>query len=120
MVFSAFGFVQKITTFEKTTGFQAPVQFSDSETASSAKDALDGRSIPRYLTQELGPCSLRITYSAHTNLSVKFQSHRSRDYTNPLLPVAHSAMDASGQVSFGAPSIHRSEPDSDGGSVPIS
>ncbi|CAH2068847.1 unnamed protein product [Thlaspi arvense] len=28
-VFSAFGFVHKITTFEKTAGFQALVQFSD-------------------------------------------------------------------------------------------
>lgn len=75
-VFSAFGFVHKITTFEKTAGFQvykfnsvllwflsmgsstskhesvlylcqALVQFSDSETASAAKNALDGRSIPR-------------------------------------------------------------------------
>lgn len=75
-VFSAFGFVHKITTFEKTAGFQvciffflllfftllpaieyklmlytilfqALVQFSDTETASSAKNALDGRSIPR-------------------------------------------------------------------------
>ncbi|XP_073148605.1 polypyrimidine tract-binding protein homolog 2-like isoform X2 [Henckelia pumila] len=97
LVFSAFGFVHKITTFEKTAGFQALVQFSDSETASSAKDSLDGRSIPRYLIPELGPCSLRITYSAHTDLSVKFQSHRSRDYTNPLLPIAPSAIDASGQ-----------------------
>ncbi|XP_073035315.1 polypyrimidine tract-binding protein homolog 2-like isoform X2 [Primulina eburnea] len=96
-VFSAFGFVHKITTFEKTAGFQALVQFSDSETASSAKDSLDGRSIPRYLIPELGLCSLRITYSAHTDLSVKFQSHRSRDYTNPLLPIAPSAIDASGQ-----------------------
>lgn len=26
----------------------------------------------------MGPCALRITYSAHTDLSVKFQSHRSR------------------------------------------
>ncbi|CAK9138441.1 unnamed protein product [Ilex paraguariensis] len=100
-VFSAFGFVHKITTFEKTAGFQALVQFSDSETASSAKDALDGRSIPRYLIPELGPCSLRITYSAHTDLSVKFQSHRSRDYTNPHLPVAPSAIDASGQINLG-------------------
>ncbi|KAA8533639.1 hypothetical protein F0562_030927 [Nyssa sinensis] len=101
LVFSAFGFVHKITTFEKTAGFQALVQFSDSETASSAKDALDGRSIPRYLVPDLGPCSLRITYSAHTDLSVKFQSHRSRDYTNPLLPVTPSAIDASGQFSLG-------------------
>ncbi|THG05472.1 hypothetical protein TEA_026007 [Camellia sinensis var. sinensis] len=101
LVFSAFGFVHKITTFEKTAGFQALVQFSDSETASSAKDALDGRSIPSYLIPELGPCTLKITYSAHTDLTVKFQSHRSRDYTNPLLPVAPSAIDATGQLTLG-------------------
>lgn len=73
-VFSAFGFVHKIATFEKTAGFQvsellsialppmcswlckfwqclmpwqALIQFTDAETASSARDALDGRSIPR-------------------------------------------------------------------------
>ncbi|OAY82720.1 Polypyrimidine tract-binding protein [Ananas comosus] len=110
LVFSAFGFVHKIATFEKTAGFQvifishsiALIQFSDSETASSAKDALDGRSIPRYLLQEhVGPCTLKIHYSGHTDLSVKFQSHRSRDYTNPYLPVAPSAMDGSGQIIFG-------------------
>lgn len=94
--------VHKITTFEKTAGFQALIQFSDTETASSAKNALDGRSIPRYLLPEnIGPCSLKITYSAHTDLSVKFQSHRSRDYTNPYLPVAPSAIDATGQLSVG-------------------
>ncbi|XP_017701918.2 polypyrimidine tract-binding protein homolog 2 isoform X2 [Phoenix dactylifera] len=99
LVFSAFGFVHKIATFEKTAGFQALVQFSDSETASTAKNALDGRSIPRYLLQEhVGPCTLRITFSAHTDLNVKFQSHRSRDYTNPYLPVAPSAIDGSGQL----------------------
>ncbi|KAJ8747870.1 hypothetical protein K2173_013038 [Erythroxylum novogranatense] len=103
LVFSTFGFVHKITTFEKTAGFQALVQFSDAETASSAKDALDGRNIPSYLLPDhLGPCTLRITYSAHTDLSVKFQSHRSRDYTNPNLPVALSAMDGSGLVNVGA------------------
>ncbi|XP_054799480.1 polypyrimidine tract-binding protein homolog 2 isoform X1 [Prosopis cineraria] len=102
LVFSAFGFVHKITTFEKTAGFQALVQFSDAETATSAKDALDGRSIPRYLLPEhVGPCTLRITYSGHTDLSVKFQSHRSRDYTNPYLPVASSAIDGSGQFGVG-------------------
>ncbi|KAJ6976794.1 polypyrimidine tract-binding protein [Populus alba x Populus x berolinensis] len=102
LVFSAFGFVHKITTFEKTAGFQALVQFSDAETASSAKNALDGRNIPSYLLPEhLGPCTLRITYSAHTDLSVKFQSHRSRDYTNANLPVAPSAIDANGMFSVG-------------------
>ncbi|CAL1409722.1 unnamed protein product [Linum trigynum] len=102
LVFSAFGFVHKITTFEKTAGFQALVQFSDTETATSAKNALDGRNIPSYLLHDhIGPCTLRITYSAHTDLSVKFQSHRSRDYTNLSLPVAPSAIDGSGLFTVG-------------------
>ncbi|KAE8733880.1 Polypyrimidine tract-binding protein-like protein 1 [Hibiscus syriacus] len=102
LVFSAFGFVHKITTFEKTAGFQALVQFSDAETATSAKNALDGRIIPRYLLSDsIAPCTLRITYSAHTDLSVKFQSHRSRDYTNPYLPVAPSAIDGNCQFNLG-------------------
>ncbi|XP_077212619.1 polypyrimidine tract-binding protein homolog 2-like isoform X2 [Tasmannia lanceolata] len=102
LVFSAYGFVHKIATFEKTAGFQALVQFSDSETSCAAKNALDGRSIPRYLLQEhVGPCTLRITFSGHTDLNVKFQSHRSRDYTNPYLPVAASAIDGNGQFCTG-------------------
>ncbi|XP_043702373.1 polypyrimidine tract-binding protein homolog 1-like isoform X1 [Telopea speciosissima] len=102
LVFSAFGFVHKIATFEKTAGFQALVQFSNSETASAAKNALDGRSIPSYLLPDhVGPCTLRINFSAHTDLNVKFQSHRSRDYTNPYLPVAPSAIDSSGQFIVG-------------------
>ncbi|RHN50065.1 putative nucleotide-binding alpha-beta plait domain-containing protein [Medicago truncatula] len=47
LVFSAFGFVHKLATFEKTAGFQALIQYTDAETAASAKDSLDGRSIPR-------------------------------------------------------------------------
>ncbi|PKU64897.1 Polypyrimidine tract-binding protein like 2 [Dendrobium catenatum] len=98
MVFSTFGFVHKIATFEKTAGFQALVQFSDSEIASTARSSLDGRSIPRYLLPEhVGVCTLRITFSAHTDLNVKFQSCRSRDYTNLNLPVAPSAIDVTGQ-----------------------
>ncbi|KAL4197884.1 hypothetical protein AMTRI_Chr04g253330 [Amborella trichopoda] len=78
LVFSAFGFVHKIATFEKAAGFQALIQFSDSETASAARNALDGRSIPRYLLPEhVGSCHLRISFSAHTDLNIKFQSHRS-------------------------------------------
>ncbi|CAN6444375.1 unnamed protein product [Victoria cruziana] len=101
-VFSAFGFVHKIATFEKTAGFQALIQFSDTETATSAKNALDGRSIPRYLLPEnMGICNLKINFSAHTDLNVKFQSHRSRDYTNPYLPVAPSAIDANAQFIVG-------------------
>ncbi|MCO5553209.1 hypothetical protein L7F22_006730 [Adiantum nelumboides] len=110
-VFSAFGFVHKIATFEKMAGFQALVQFTDADTASQARTALDGRSIPRYLLAEhVGPCHLRISFSAHTDLNVKFQSHRSRDYTNLLLPVAPSAMDG-GQFTVG-PDGNKREPES--------
>ncbi|RZC70843.1 hypothetical protein C5167_034009 [Papaver somniferum] len=102
LVFSAFGFVHKIATFEKTAGFQVLVQFSDAATASAAKEALDGRCIPSYLLPEhVSACTLRITFSAHTDLTVKFQSHRSRDYINLNLPVAPSAMDGTGQLIAG-------------------
>jgi len=97
VVFSAFGFVHKIATFEKASGYQALIQFSDAETATSAKAALDGRCIPSYLLPELdGACTLKISYSAHSVLNVKYQSHRSRDFTNPYLPFLDSAKDASG------------------------
>lgn len=93
---------------------QALIQFSDADTASAARNALDGRSIPRHalsisspfmffslisiqgiacsvvnfvmwcftfrylLPEHVGSCHLRISYSAHTDLNIKFQSHRSR------------------------------------------
>lgn len=102
LVFSAFGFVHKIATFEKAAGFQALIQFTDAETASSARNALDGRSIPRYLLPEhVGSCHLRISYSAHTDLNIKFQSHRSRDYTNPYLPVNPTAIEGVMQPTIG-------------------
>ncbi|KAH0452884.1 hypothetical protein IEQ34_017208 [Dendrobium chrysotoxum] len=103
LVFSAFGFVHKIATFEKAAGFQALIQFTDAETASAARNALDGRSIPRYLLPEhVASCHLRISYSAHTDLNIKFQSHRSRDYTNPYLPVNPSAIEGTLQPTVGA------------------
>ncbi|MQM07551.1 hypothetical protein Taro_040392 [Colocasia esculenta] len=111
-VFSAFGFVHKIATFEKAAGFQALIQFSDAETASSARNALDGRSIPRYLLPEhVGTCHLRISFSAHTDLNIKFQSHRSRDYTNPYLPVNASAIEGTLQPTVG-PDGKKKEPES--------
>ncbi|KAF4390791.1 polypyrimidine tract-binding protein homolog 1 isoform X1 [Cannabis sativa] len=112
LVFSAFGFVHKIATFEKAAGFQALIQFSDAETASSARNALDGRSIPRYLLPEhVGSCHLRISYSAHTDLNIKFQSHRSRDYTNPYLPVNPTAIEGISQPAVG-PDGKKKEPES--------
>uniref|UniRef100_A0A0E0LV73 RRM domain-containing protein n=1 Tax=Oryza punctata TaxID=4537 RepID=A0A0E0LV73_ORYPU len=57
LVFSAFGFVHKIATFEKAAGFQ--------------------------------------------DLNIKFQSHRSRDYTNPYLPVNPTAIEGIAQPTLG-------------------
>ncbi|XP_026658833.2 polypyrimidine tract-binding protein homolog 1-like isoform X4 [Phoenix dactylifera] len=112
MVFSAFGFVHKIATFEKAAGFQALIQYSDAETASNARNALDGRSIPRYLLPEhVTSCHLRISFSAHTDLNIKFQSHRSRDYTNPYLPVNPSAIEGTLQPTLG-PDGRKKEPES--------
>ncbi|XP_010032504.2 polypyrimidine tract-binding protein homolog 1 isoform X1 [Eucalyptus grandis] len=112
LVFSAFGFVHKIATFEKAAGFQALIQFSDVETASAARAQLDGRSIPRYLLPEhVKLCNLRITYSAHTDLNIKFQSHRSRDYTNPYLPVNPTAIEGINQPALG-PDGKKTEPES--------
>ncbi|KHN45514.1 Polypyrimidine tract-binding protein like 1 [Glycine soja] len=51
LVFSAFGYVHKISTFEKSAGFQV-----------------------------------------HPDLNIKFQSNRSRDYTNPTLPVNQASI----------------------------
>ncbi|XP_012084721.1 polypyrimidine tract-binding protein homolog 1 isoform X2 [Jatropha curcas] len=111
-VFSAFGFVHKIATFEKAAGFQALIQFTDSDTASAARNALDGRSIPKYLLPEhVGSCHLRISYSAHTDLNIKFQSHRSRDYTNPYLPVNPTAIEGPVQPAVG-PDGKKKEPES--------
>ncbi|KAE8694458.1 Polypyrimidine tract-binding protein-like protein 1 [Hibiscus syriacus] len=112
LVFSAFGFVHKIATFEKAASFQALIQFTDAETASSARDALDGRSIPRYLLPDhVTSCHLRISYSANTDLNIKFQSHRSRDYTNPYLPVNPTAMEGLMQPAVG-PDGKKQEPQS--------
>ncbi|CAL4931258.1 unnamed protein product [Urochloa decumbens] len=103
MVFSAFGYVHKIATFEKAAGFQALIQYTDAATASAAREALDGRSIPSYLLPEhVTSCCLRISFSAHKDLNIKFQSNRSRDYNNPYLPINYSAMDGALQPAFGA------------------
>ncbi len=79
LVFSAFGFVHKLATFEKAAGFQALVQYGDSETADQVRQALDGRHIPKHvLNDHPNPPMLKLSFSQHTDLNVKFQSHRSR------------------------------------------
>lgn len=94
LVFSAFGFVHKIATFEKQAGFQALIQYGDAATAEAVRAALDGRHIPKNLLNDTPhPPQLKISFSQHTDLNVKFQSHRSRDYVNPYLPTAPYAAD---------------------------
>ena len=54
------------------------------------RQALDGRHIPRHLLGDApNPPSLKIAYSQHTDLNVKFQSHRSR-CARPLSPKGRS------------------------------
>jgi len=74
-VFSLCGFVCKISTFEKAAGFQVLVQYPDIATAVNAQSTLEGYNIFE------GCCRLRISFSRHTDLNVRFNSDRSRDYT---------------------------------------
>lgn len=58
--------------------------------------ALDGRHIPKHLLNDTpNPPSLKIAYSQHTDLNVKFQSHRSRFgslHAMPCPPLHHPAL----------------------------
>eukprot|EP00257_Ricinus_communis_P028144 XP_025015558.1 polypyrimidine tract-binding protein homolog 1 [Ricinus communis] len=115
LVFSAFGFVHKIATFEKAAGFQALIQFTDAETASSARNALDGRSIPKYLLpdQEQLHVSLNIVSIAGSSGVYKLTlfTQFCRDYTNPYLPVNPTAIEGPVQPAVG-PDGKKKEPES--------
>lgn len=79
-VFSPYGFVEKVVTFQKSAGFQALVQYETRQNASAAMGALHGRNIYD------GCCQLDIQYSNLTELQVNCNNDRSRDFTNPNLP----------------------------------
>ncbi|XP_074264295.1 polypyrimidine tract-binding protein homolog 3-like [Silene latifolia] len=79
-VFSPYGFVEKIVTFQKSAGFQALIQFQTRQSATAAMSALHGRNIYD------GCCQLDIQYSNLTELQVNYNNDRSRDFTNPDLP----------------------------------
>eukprot|EP01098_Paradermamoeba_levis_P011226 TRINITY_DN47_c0_g1_i2.p1 TRINITY_DN47_c0_g1~~TRINITY_DN47_c0_g1_i2.p1 ORF type:complete len:334 (-),score=96.69 TRINITY_DN47_c0_g1_i2:644-1645(-) len=78
-IFSKYGTILKIAIFSKN-GLQALIQFSDVASAVNAKLALEGQNIYS------GCCTLRIQFSNLTNLNVKFNNEKSRDFTNPSLP----------------------------------
>uniref|UniRef100_A0A2C9JHX8 RRM domain-containing protein n=1 Tax=Biomphalaria glabrata TaxID=6526 RepID=A0A2C9JHX8_BIOGL len=79
-LFSRFGKILKIITFTKNNTFQALIQFSDPISAATAKDSLDNQNIYN------GCNTLKIDYSRLTNLNVKYNNDKSRDFTRPDLP----------------------------------
>jgi len=86
-IFSRVGKVMKIVTFTKNNTFQALIQYPDVITAQAAKLSLDGQNIYNAC------CTLRIEYSKLSNLNVKYNNDKSRDYTNPSLPTGDPALD---------------------------
>ncbi|KAM0917239.1 hypothetical protein ACQ4PT_009664 [Festuca glaucescens] len=95
-VFSPYGFVEKIVTFQKSAGFQALIQFESRQSAIQAAGALHGRNIYD------GCCQLDIQYSNLTELQVHYNNDRSRDFTNPSLPTEQRPR--SSQPGFNDPS----------------
>lgn len=79
-LFSRFGKIVKIITFTKNNTFQALIQFSDSISASTAKDSLDNQNIYN------GCNTLKIDFSRLAVLNVKYNNDKSRDFTRPDLP----------------------------------
>ena len=87
-LFSRYGKVTKVVTFQKNNTFQALVQFEQTSVAVQAKTGLDGSPMfgPSTPTSNL----LRVGFSKLTNLNVKYNNDKSRDYTNPSLPTGQS------------------------------
>lgn len=94
-LFSRFGKVLKIVTFTKNNSFQALIQYPDVVTAQSAKLSLDGQNIYNSC------CTLRIEYSKLSNLNVKYNNDKSRDYTNPGLPTGDAGMEMGSMGALG-------------------
>lgn len=83
-IFSKYGTILRIVTFYKNTQFHALIQYPDAMIATNAKASLDGQNIYN------GCCTLRIDFSKLSNLTVKFNNEKTRDYTRPELPTCES------------------------------
>ncbi|XP_059106462.1 polypyrimidine tract-binding protein 1-like [Peromyscus eremicus] len=83
-LFSRFGTVLKIITYSKNNRFHVLLQYADPLSAQRAKLFLDGQNIYDAC------CTLRITFSGFTDLTVKYNNDQSRDYTRPDLPSGDS------------------------------
>ncbi|XP_013778741.1 polypyrimidine tract-binding protein 3-like isoform X1 [Limulus polyphemus] len=89
-VFSRVGKILKIITFTKNNTFQALIQYPDVVTAQAAKLSLNGQNIYNSC------CTLRIEHSKLTNLNVKYNNDKSRDFTNPNLMTGDPTLDLLG------------------------
>ncbi|NXF20592.1 PTBP3 protein, partial [Rhodinocichla rosea] len=100
-IFSKFGFVLKIVMFHKNNQFQALLQYADAMNAYYAKMSLDGHCI------YTGCCTLRIDFSKLTNLTVKYNNDKSRDFTRIDLPFGDGqrTMEADAIYTFPGPSV---------------
>ena len=88
-LFSRYGKVSKVVTFQKNSSFQALIQFEQIAVASAARQGLDGS--PMFGPSTPNSNILRVGFSKLTNLNVKFNNDKSRDYTNPGLPSGQSS-----------------------------
>jgi polypyrimidine tract-binding protein 2 len=84
-VFAPNGFIEKIVIINKSAGLQALVQYHTTQEATKAKNALQGTTM--YAGPEIGVFTLDIQYSNLKELTVKQNTDKTRDFTNPLLPV---------------------------------
>ena len=79
-IFSKFGHVLKVITFNKNDKFQVLIQMRDPMGAQNAKMSLHNQNIYN------GCCTLQIDFSKLTTLEVRYNNDKSKDYTNLLLP----------------------------------
>ena len=82
---------------------QGLVQLRDAAGAAAARAALDGRPLPSALAAPAStPPTLRLSPSVHTNLNVRSQSWKTRDFLDASLPVEGGG-GGGGEAPGGAP-----------------
>ncbi|XP_035306132.1 polypyrimidine tract-binding protein 1 isoform X3 [Cricetulus griseus] len=105
-LFSRFGTVLKIIIYSKNSRFQVLLQYAHPLSAQRAKLFLDGQNIYDAC------CTLRIAFSGLTDLTVKYNNEKSRDYTRPDLPSGDSQPLPAQKMTtaFGAPVVIAASP----------
>ncbi|CAI4230876.1 unnamed protein product [Auanema sp. JU1783] len=99
-LFSRYGKVLRIITFNKNNTFQALIQMNEASSAQMGKQNLENQNVYN------GCCTLRIDYSKLSTLNVKYNNDKSRDYTNPSLPSGEISIEQTFGLTGGIPSLH--------------